>query len=81
MKQIDAKPTDYRREDPETGEMKYPVNKRLARGLAIAGTAFAIFLIWKFSSEGGNPIVATFLIGFGATIGACAILSLRRPDW
>lgn len=81
MKQIDLGPESYKREDPETGEMKHPVNRQVMRAAFYIALATVVLLAALAMRDGYNVgmILAPALIGGFA--GGAFILSLRRPDW
>lgn len=79
MKQIDAKPTEYRKQ--REGRWVQNVNKPMARWMALAGIAFMAYMAWSYAGEGGNPIIVLFSAFMGLGIGACLVLSLKSTDW
>ena len=81
MKQVDQDPAEYRRRDPETGEMKPPVNKMLCRWGAVVCFIFVVWFAF-YAHWYGESFMMVLAPGImGAAGGWLGALSLRRPEW
>lgn len=76
MKQIDLGPEAYKRGDPATGQMQYPLNRKMLRWMAVVVLAMLIYSVAAIGLDGGPwaSFLGMGILAFGA--GAAIGLSL-----
>jgi len=80
MRYVDLKPYEYRKEDPTTGQMQHPINRKMLRWMAVVVLAMVSWGIIVFALDGGDWRVP-FGLGVMTFVAGCAVgFTIRRPE-